>query len=363
MGRWPEAEHAYRRAIALNEKLAEDSPSVLEYQSDLAETNIALGVLLASANRGADAEPPYRRAIGLGEKLVANSPSVPQYRMSLAMSYGNLGDLLKQMERHPEAISAIRRAIELEEKLVADSPVVPGYQYALASSQAILAGALRTTGSHAEAEHAYHRAIALVEKLAMESPSIPRYRSMLANLHSDLASLLSQTGHPGQAKQQYGRAIALWEKLDDAASQNKLAWVLATGPILRLRDPHRALQFAKKAVEQHPQGGGNWNTLGVAHYRAADWKEAIGALEKSMQLRSGGGPADWLFLAMACWQKGDKDKARSWYDKAVQWIERNKPQEEELRRFGAEAAALLGVTDRPESAGKKEENAKQHSKP
>jgi tetratricopeptide (TPR) repeat protein len=267
------------------------------------------------------------------------------------------------MGRQPEANPAIRRAIALEEKLVADSPSVPGYRYTLALSQANLAGVLRTTGYHAEAQHAYHRAISLVEKLAMESPSVPLYRSTLANLHSDLGLLLSQTGHPGEAEQEHGRAISLLEKLEDAASQNELAWVLATTSFLRLRDHHRALQSAKKAVEQEPQGGGNWNTLGVAHYRVGDWKEAVGALEKSMQLRAGGSASDWFFLAMAHWQQGEKDPARQWYNKAVQLMERNKSQDEELRRFRAEAAALLGVTDHPKSTGKKEENAKERSRP
>ena len=46
---------------------------------------------------------------------------------------------------------------------------------------------------------------------------------------------------------------------------------------------------------------------------------------------------------MAHWQLGDKPQARSWYDKAVPWMEKNQPKNEELVRFRAEAAALLGV--------------------
>ncbi len=101
----------------------------------------------------------------------------------------------------------------------------------------------------------------------------------------------------------------------------------------------------------------------MAHYRAGAWDEAIEALSRSVELTSGGSPADWLVLAMAHWRKGDKDKAHSWYDKAVQWMEKNKSQDEELRRFRDEAASLLGVTDYPKSPGKKEENTTQQSKP
>ncbi len=67
------------------------------------------------------------------------------------------------------------------------------------------------------------------------------------------------------------------------------------------------------------------------------------ALEKSMELGKGGISFDWFFLAMAHWQLGKKDEARQWYDKAVPWMEKNNPKNEELRRFRAEAAALLKI--------------------
>ena len=49
---------------------------------------------------------------------------------------------------------------------------------------------------------------------------------------------------------------------------------------------------------------------------------------------------------MAHWQVGNKEEARRWYDKAVEWMEKNKPDDEELRRFRAEAAELLGIPEK-----------------
>jgi len=46
---------------------------------------------------------------------------------------------------------------------------------------------------------------------------------------------------------------------------------------------------------------------------------------------------------MARWQLGEKEKARTWYDRAGQWMEKNQAQNEELQRFRAEAAELLGI--------------------
>ena len=113
-----------------------------------------------------------------------------------------------------------------------------------------------------------------------------------------------------------------------------------------VRDGGRAVELAKKAVERAPKQGAYRNTLGAAHYRAAAWTEAVPELEKSMELRKGGDSNDWFFLAMAHWKLGQKEKAREWYNRAIEWMDKNQPKNEELRRFRTEAAELLGLNEK-----------------
>src|SRR5262249_45393824 len=122
---------------------------------------------------------------------------------------------------------------------------------------------------------------------------------------------------------------------------NMLAWRLATCKDAKLRDPGRAVQLAKEATTLAPKAATYWTTLGVAHYRAGHWKVSIEALEKSRELKKDHS-SGYFFLAMAHWQLGNKEETRKWFDKAVQWMEKNQPKNEELRRFRAEAAKLLG---------------------
>jgi hypothetical protein len=91
----------------------------------------------------------------------------------------------------------------------------------------------------------------------------------------------------------------------------------------------------------------------LAQYRARNWNDAITALEKSMSLRNGGMSLDWFFVAMACWQLERRDEARQWYDRAIGWMEKYDPKHHELRRFRAEAAAVLGLPE-PTAPAKKE---------
>jgi serine/threonine protein kinase/Tfp pilus assembly protein PilF len=158
---------------------------------------------------------------------------------------------------------------------------------------------------------------------------------------SNLGLVYQALGEWDKAIANYSKAIAL--SPDHATSRNNLAWLLATCPDANYRDPKRADELAKKAVDLAPEEGNHWNTLGVAHYSLADFKASIAALEKSMGLRKGGDSFDWFFLAMAHWQLVDKQEARKWYDKAVQWMEKKNPQDDELRRFRAEAEELLGI--------------------
>jgi hypothetical protein len=127
---------------------------------------------------------------------------------------------------------------------------------------------------------------------------------------------------------------------------NEFAWFLATCPGPRFRNAREAVALARKAVRGIPEGdpwrvfgvvdrrpGNVRRTLGVALYRAGDWRAAAEALHKGAELRAGGDSSDWFFLAMAHRQLGDKDEARRWYDKAVEWMDRNRPRDPELLRL------------------------------
>ncbi len=210
-----------------------------------------------------------------------------------------LGNMLARKGLSNEAIAAWKRAIELDPKDAI------GYHRGSASDLAI---------AH------YNLATALLEKKECRDEAIVSFRNAIA-CHRKAIEL-----NPG-----------------DGSSRNNLAWFLATCAHVQLRDSAEAVKLAQKAVELAPGTGTFWNTLGAAHYRAGNWKEAIVALEKATQLRNGGDSYDWFFLAMAHWQLGEKDKARQWFDRAVQGMDKKMPKGKELGRFRAEAAELLKI--------------------
>jgi tetratricopeptide (TPR) repeat protein len=152
---------------------------------------------------------------------------------------------------------------------------------------------------------------------------------------------------------QDAQAIACYRKASELAPQdasilNSVAWHFATIEDAKLRDPDGAVKMASKAVALTPSSGSYWNTLGTAEYRAGDWRGAIEALNKSEELRPDRYTGEnALFLAMAHCRLEKQGAARQWYDRAVEWIDKEKRHDDEqLGRFRAEAEELLKISDR-----------------
>jgi hypothetical protein len=92
----------------------------------------------------------------------------------------------------------------------------------------------------------------------------------------------------------------------------------------------------------------------VARYRESKWHEARTALDRSLKLETHGirgvslwetEAIDWFFLAMSNWQLTQQDQAHQCYDRAIEWMEKRRAHDEQLRRLRAEAEELLKITD------------------
>jgi serine/threonine protein kinase len=303
------------------------------------------------------AERPARQALALAGKLAEEKDVEPIARWRVARSHWELGLVLQRRGRIPEASDQFRRALTLHERLAAEFPDDPTHRCDRARMLNFLGIALRSRPGYAPtALQCHQQAIELAGQLVAAFPDSPWYRRELVRSHFSLGIVLRLTGRHAEAAQAFQQALDDYRRFSDtgddpdnrtqfASVHNEWAWMLATCPYLANRDPGRAVTLARKAVALEPELGGFWNTLGVACYRAGDWTEALSALTQSMDRRRGGDPADWYFLAMAHRQLGHPAEARSWYDRAVQWMEQRQSKDQELRGFRAEAAALLGVEE------------------
>ena len=132
-----------------------------------------------------------------------------------------------------------------------------------------------------------------------------------------------------------------------AAGYANLAWLLVRRPE-KMANPEIAVELYRKATETQPENWDYLNGLGVAYYRAGHWENAITILTKSTELPGGEHDRNFLFLAMANWQSGNKAAAAKWYNKSIEWIQKNNIDTAQLLRsplysFYMEAAELMGI--------------------
>jgi tetratricopeptide (TPR) repeat protein len=253
--------------------------------------------------------------------------------LGVAGSYRALGRHADALKLHQETL-ALRRA-----KLGLDHPDTLWSMLGVATTCAQL-------GRHADAIKLYEETLAMQKtKLGLKHPNT------LATM-TNLAISYLALGRHADALELYEETLKLktaglgTNHPDTLISMNNLAWLLATAPDVKFRDPPRAVDLAAKAVAGDPNKADFRDTLGVARYRAGDSKGAIAELQQAIGLRKAEDTANCpagFFLAMAYWQAGDKGAARVWFDKAVAWMDQAKQKDDaDLKRFRAEAAELLG---------------------
>lgn len=132
----------------------------------------------------------------------------------------------------------------------------------------------------------------------------------------------------------------------DATDLNNVAWGLVSSEDESLREPALAVELAQKAVKLDSKASYS-NTLGVAHYRARQWPQAIDALnnavEQDKQESLFGYSA--FYLAMSYCQLNQKEESRHWFDKGVKWMsDKQLDNDIELAQNKAEAEKLIEET-------------------
>ena len=346
---YQEGEAIAQEALAIARQLAEPPPDLANVLHRLAGPTIVRGDLIQG-------ERLARESLALHRQLHGdNHPETAWGLFHVAWA-------LRRQKRYDEAEAYYREALAIFRKHFdeAHSPVLQALE------------GLRTTLTAKGDEAALKR---------LNSESAFRLSEAIERNDTDAGQRLrrGQTyrslGKLQQAEEDFSRAIELnpkasenwlargelyadqkqWEKSEaDLANavkhcstnpyeQNLLAWALATRIDPGARQPQAALDLAKQAVAGAPADANLWNTLGVAQFRAGDWQAAIDALNKSMELRNYGDGIDWFFLAMAHWKLDNKDEARKWYEKALEWMEKTAPGYEQLIRFRGEAEELMGI--------------------
>ncbi len=280
--------------------------------------------------------------------------------LSLGVSLQNLGHV-------EEAIAEYRTAIRLDPDDASAHLVLGTALSGLKAKDRLAAAAelreaIRLQPDNAEA---HSRLGDVLQSLMMINDALAEYRiaqqiqPSFAMNYARRGNLFDQQGKLDEAIAEDRIALRLNPKLDYA--NNLLAWALIKKRDLGARERAESVEGARRAVAEKPTDGNYFNTLALAEYRAGHWAESIVAAEHSIALIQGLPSFDWFaateqsiaqlnkvdasnwfFLAMAHWKQGNRDRARSYFQRAVDWTKKKDPTNVELIQFWQESAELLG---------------------
>jgi tetratricopeptide (TPR) repeat protein len=362
-GRSDEAARLAEDAIDTLSTAAREHGDVAASRDGLARFHHDYGILQRQSRQNQDALKSFQQAASIWGKLADDVQGEPAYRLhQVNVLTGDLPPLLAAAGRVTELDGFAQGLTDLREFMKRHPDQPDGRRLALARAH-LHWGAWQWRAARREEAHVTLDQATEIERdnwqifiergnlwliLNEAARAIGDYSGALEHvqdaasqsfIHLQRGSAHSRLGRHAEARDDWQKAVELAPT--SAEANNNLAWLLATCADTTLRDPRRAVALATKGVELQPKQGMYWNTLGAARYGAGDWAAAVEALSKSMELRQGGDAFDWFFLAMAEWQRGNKDEARRWYDKAREWTQRNAAANEELQRFEAEAKGVL----------------------
>jgi eukaryotic-like serine/threonine-protein kinase len=395
-----EAKTACEQALKHLRHLVSGPSATPDHHSDLGRTLDVLALILRKRGELHQAQEVLLEAVSHQQRALKHSPGQARYHESFREHWVGLVETLERQNKPLAAEEVLHRVTEFLEKLAAGRPKDPELECGLGAARNDWAIRLTRRGQFASARRKLEQAIAHQKFAHGSDPSNPAYRKFLGKHHSNLAFVLQGLAdHAGAARQaerlarltaeswegqekaarlMYGcmelakkdaklsaasrpavvsryraRCIELLKKSlklhpDNPEAANVLAWFLVAGPDAARADSAWAAGLMADVVKRKPTVAAFWNTLGVAHYRAGDWPKAVTALNQSLKLGSSdAAAADHFFLAMAHWRLRDKDQARKWYDQGVRWLEEHQGGNDEVRRFHAEAASVLGIKDQP----------------
>ena len=280
-------------------------------------------------------------------------------RPGSAMAHHNLGIALRAQKRLDESVASFRTAVVLDPMIIRHYTEL-GYTLGLDGKPGEgLAVYQEALGLQPDNVYIHHALGCFLRDVNRDNEgAIRSFRKAIdldsnyvrtSAIYTDLLFSLGRTGRLDEA-------VAVVESLRKEPAEkrhpllaqclNLVARFLVIDANPARRDPERAMILSRQAVDLEPRDGSCLNTHGIVLYRTGDWKTAIETLESADQF-SGGKLFGYnaYYIAMSHWHLGARGKAREWYDRAVDWSVKTQQQGEDLRRFRAEAAELLGVKD------------------
>ena len=195
------------RARQMQERLAQDHPSSVAYQIDLARTLDRLGRLIFTDNPN-ESLACFEQAIGVYRSLINSNASAAtvEAKANMAFTYNHLGMLKRTTGHAVEAEDTFNQAIEIFEGVAKDQPENPMHRMNL--------GIAHYNRARRRMDRAgFERARDIQEAVVREHPSVVSFRESLALTYGNLGNVQRNAGQLDQSQASFERVYRIQQDL------------------------------------------------------------------------------------------------------------------------------------------------------
>jgi tetratricopeptide (TPR) repeat protein len=291
---------AQQEALRIRQKLAGEDPGSRRARADLAASLQAIGLIRVDLGQTEEAAQSLAEALEVRKALVRQAPQDVGYRADLAATCLALGDLEWNAQRLPQAGRQWHNGLELLEAAAREEPHDQQLPTRLAGSERAVGNSYAGIGLWDEAARHYAKAF---ERQPFIDQDECYYHGLLRLLVGDAEG--------------YRRACAnMVERFGHTGDQSRVARACALAPNAGV-DPRRVVAMAAKDLAAHLKDAYFLNTLGLAHYRAGQYEQALARFNQVNEVDPNW-PPNWPLLAMAHHRLGHVEEARRWLNRADQ---------------------------------------------
>ena len=247
------AEHEYKKALDISEKIVAESGTVLS-RRELANCYIRLGEIAwhEDFSKGKDF---YEKALRIYENLFQESAAMEELN-NMSACYDRLGSVALLNEGLPAAESFYKKALAIREQLAEETGTVLSRR-TLSVSYMLLGYIAEKGGDLSGAEEFFKRAFSIREQLVEETGTVQARHDIAATLNH-LGNIAKESGNLSAAEDRYRQSLAVSEKLAEES----------------------------KAIEAYRDMSASYESLGDMARENADLQEAYRCYERCRSAKS-----------------------------------------------------------------------------
>ncbi len=227
---------AYQSALAINQKLADDNPTVAGLQRDLATSLARVAAAVADANPQ-DALAKLGSALSIRQTLAAATPDDRSLQSNVAATYNLMAGVSMKKKDYAAAAAQYNAALQIQQALAKGDLTNNAWQSGLAYEYVYLGDLQMAQQNAAAAAGSYQQSLTIRKSLVDIDAGNFNWLKYLADSYSKLAGAALVLNKPADALADHNAALPLRLKIsaqypDSAARQRDLiSEYVATGDI------------------------------------------------------------------------------------------------------------------------------------